>query len=334
MHAPTFSSRVLRKIFASLLCLSLGLGAFGTAHAEVKIGLSDWPGWVAWYVAEQKGFFKKHNAKVKLVWFPNYTDSIAALSAGQLDANSQTWSDTMTPLSKGVPVKTILVNDNSAGNDALMVSPKIKSFADLKGKSIALEQYSVSHFVLATALAKNHMKITDVKIVNLAAGDAAAAFMTGRVDAAVVWNPWVSKIESSGKGRALFTSKEMPGLVPDLLVAHSNAIADKGKRAELVGVINAWFDTEAFIRTNPAEAIKIMSKIVSLPPEEYKVFMPGTRFFTAVDNTNAFDPKQPQSLVAVGPTIFKFLSDNKLIEAPVDYAKGIDTSLLTDALKK
>lgn len=330
----SFTSRVLRKLSASLLCLSFGFGAMNVAHAEVKIGLSDWPGWVAWYVADQKGFFKKYNAKVKLVWFPNYTDSIAALSAGQLDANSQTWSDTMTPLSKGVPVKTILVNDNSAGNDALMVSPKIKSFADLKGKSVALEQYSVSHFVLATALAKNHMKIDDVKIVNLSAGDAAAAFMTGRVDAAVVWNPWVSKIESSGKGRALFTSRDMPGLVPDLLVAHSNALADKAKRAELVGVIKAWFDTEAFIRSNPAEATKIMAKVVSLSPEEYKVFLPGTRFFNAADNTAAFDAKQPQSLVAVGPTIFKFLNDNKLIEAPVDYAKGIDASLLTDALKK
>src|SRR4051812_7300506 len=155
MHASTFSSRVLRKISASLLCLSLGLGAFGTAHAEVKIGLSDWPGWVAWYIADQKGFFKKHGAKVKLVWFPNYTDSIAALSAGQLDANSQTWSDTMTPLAKGVQLKTIMVNDNSAGNDALMVSPKIKSFAELKGKSVALEQFSISHFVLANALARN-----------------------------------------------------------------------------------------------------------------------------------------------------------------------------------
>jgi NitT/TauT family transport system substrate-binding protein len=126
----------------------------------------------------------------------------------------------------------------------------------------------------------------------------------------------------------------MPGLVPDLLVAHGNALADKAKRAELVGVIKAWFDTEAFIRSNPAEAVKIMSKVVSLPQEEYKVFMPGTRFFNAADNISAFDPKQPQSLVAVGPTIFKFLSDNKLIEAPVDYAKGIDASLLTDALKK
>jgi NitT/TauT family transport system substrate-binding protein len=332
MH-PRFSSRTLRTFVASLLCMTLGLSA-GTVRAEVKVGLSDWPGWVAWYVAEQKGYFKKYGAKVKLVWFANYTDSIAALSAGQLDANSQTWSDTMTPLAKGVPLKTVLVNDNSAGNDALMVSAKIKSFSDLKGKSVALEQFSISHFVLANALAKNGLAIKDVKIVNLSAGDAAAAFMSGKVDAAVVWNPWVSKIESSGKGRALFTSRDMPGMVPDLLVAHGKALGDKAKRAELVAMIKAWFDTEQFIRSNQAEALQIMSKVVGMKPDEYKVFLPGTRFFNAADNSGALDPAQPQSLVAVGPVIHKFLKDNKLVDGTVDYAHGIDSSLLAEALKK
>ena len=327
-------SRFLSTLVSSLLCVTLGLGAVNVAHAEVKVGVSDWPGWVAWYVAEQKGFFTKHKAKVKLVWFPNYTDSIAALSAGRLDANSQTWSDTMTPLARNVALKVILVNDNSAGNDALMVGPKIKSFADLKGKSIALEQFSISHFVLANALARNGMSIKDVKIVNLSAGDAAAAFMAGRADAAVVWNPWVSRIETSGKGRALFTSKDMPGLVPDLLVAHGNALADKTKRAELVGMLKAWFETEEFIRNNPAEATKIMSKVVNMKPDEYKVFLPGTRFFNAIDNATAFGAGNPQSLVAVGPVVHKFLTDNKLVSGPVDYAKGIDASLLAEATKK
>ncbi len=171
------------------------------AQAEVRVGVSDWPGWVAWYIAEQKGFFKKHGADVKLVWFPNYTDSISALSAGQLDANSQTWSDTMAPLAKGLALKAILVNDNSAGNDAIMVGPKIQSFKDLKGKKIALEEFSVSHFLLTLALNKNGMRLQDVQVVNLSAGDAAAAFLAGRVDAAVVWNPWVNNIIISGKGR-------------------------------------------------------------------------------------------------------------------------------------
>lgn len=300
------------------------------AAAEVKVGVSDWTGWVAWYVAQEKGFFKKHGADVKLVWFANYSDSIAALSTGQLDANSQTWSDTMGPLAKGLPLKAILVNDNSAGNDALMVSPKVKSFADLKGKSVALEQYSISHFVLANALARNGLKPSDVKIVNLSAGDAAAAFMTGRVEAAVVWNPWVSQIEKSGKGRALFTSRDMPGLIPDLLVAQDKAI--QAKRKDLVGMIRAWFDSADFIARQPDEAVKIMSKVVSLPPADYKVFLPGTKFFDAAANKSAFDPNFPTSLVAVAPTIQGFLKQHKLIEGQPDVARGLDGSLLAEAL--
>ena len=302
------------------------------ALAEVKIGLSDWPGWVAWYVAEKKGFFKKHNADVKLVWFANYTDSISALSAGQVDANCQTWSDTLAPLAKGLPLKAILVNDNSAGNDALMVSPKIKSFADLKGKTVALEEFSVSHFVLVTALAKNGMSLADVKVTNLSAGDAAAAFLAGRVDAAVVWNPWVNQIQTSGKGKALFTSKDMPGLIPDLLVAQEKAIQEK--RKDFIGMIRAWYDTVAFIKAKPDEAAQIMSKVVDMKPEEYKVFLPGTKFFGEKEVLAALDEKNPSSLIAVAPTIQKFLLDNKLMEGTPDIVKGIDASLVREAAKK
>lgn len=328
--ARALKTRVLGAMAA--VAAVMALAAPSPVQAEVRVGVSDWPGWVAWYVADQKGFFKKHGANVKLVWFANYTDSISALSAGRLDANSQTWSDTMGPLAKGLPLKAILVNDNSAGNDAVVVSPKLNSIKDLKGKTVALEEFSVSHFVLATALARNGMKPSDVKITNLSAGDAAAAFMAGRVDAAVVWNPWIHTIVSSGKGKAVFTSKDMPGLIPDLLVAQDKAI--QTKRKDLVGMIKAWFDTVAFIQQNPDEAAKIMSKVVSMKPDEYKVFLPGTRFFDAAANQAAMDPKSPQSLVAVAPTVAAFLTEHKLIDGRPDPTKGVDASLLADALKK
>jgi NitT/TauT family transport system substrate-binding protein len=325
--------RFLKRLSPGLAALSIAIGVLAAplpAAAEVKIGLSDWPGWVAWYVAEQKGYFKKHGADVKLVWFANYTDSISALSAGQVDANSQTWSDTMAPLSKGLALKTIMVNDNSAGNDALLVSPKIKSFAELKGKKIALEEFSVSHFLLTMALAKNNMSLKDVQVVNMSAGDAAAAFMAGRVDAAVVWNPWVNKIQSSGKGKALFTSKDVPGLIPDLLVAQEKSV--KAKRKDFVGMIKAWYDTEKFIQANPDEAAKIMAKVVGMEAKEYKIFLPGTKFFDQKANLQAFGPAtDATSLLGVAPTIAKFLVDNKLMEGKVDYAKGLDASLVKEA---
>lgn len=315
-----------RRLLAALLSLALA----HTAQAEVKVGVSDWTGWVAWYVAQDQGYFKKYGAEVRLVWFANYSDSIAALSTGQLDANSQTWSDTLGPLAKGVPLKVILVNDNSAGNDAVMVGPAIKNFADLRGHKVALEQYSISHFVLYTALSRNGLTPKDVNVVNLSAGDAAAAFMSGRVDAAVVWNPWISQIEQSGKGRSLFTSKEMPGLIPDLLVAQAKSI--EAQRKDFIAMIRAWFDTVSFIRTQPDHAVAIMAKVVSLPPEQYRVFLPGTRFFDAAANEEAFDVKSPKGLVNVAPTIAAFLLANKLIDGHPDAAKAIDRSLLDAAL--
>jgi NitT/TauT family transport system substrate-binding protein len=322
--------RFLNRLVPALAAVSLSFGLLATpAAAQVKIGVSDWPGWVAWYVAEQKGMFKKHGADVKLVWFANYTDSISALSAGQVDANSQTWSDSMAPLAKGLPLKAILVNDNSAGNDAVMVNPKIKSFADLKGKKIALEEFSVSHFLLTLALTKNGMSLKDVQVVNLSAGDAAAAFLAGRVDAAAVWNPWVNKIQTSGKGKALFTSKDVPGMIPDLLVAQEKSI--KAKRKDYLGMIKAWYEAEAFIKAKPDEAAKIMAKVVGMDAKEYAVFLPGTKFFDQKANLQAFGPAtDATSLLGVAPTISKFLLDNKLMEGKVDFAKGLDASLVKE----
>jgi NitT/TauT family transport system substrate-binding protein len=304
---------ILCRLAGAFLCVSM-IAAAPLARAEIKVGYSDWPGWVAWAIAEQQGFFKKHGADVKLVWFPNYTDSISALSAGQIDANCQTWSDTMAPLAKGIALKVVLVNDNSAGNDAVMAAPKFKGIKELKGKTVALEEFSVSHFLMVTALTKNGMTPSDVKIVNLSAGDAAAAFIAGRVDAATVWNPWVNQIELSGKGKPLFTSKDIPGLIPDLLVAQEKSLA--ANRKEYLGMVKAWFDVVKFLKDKPDEAAKIMAKVVDMQPDEYKVFLPGTRFFGEKENLEAFGAaSDSKSLLASAPVIVKFLDDNKLIEA-------------------
>ena len=63
------------------------------------------------------------------------------------------------------------------------------------------------------------------------------------------------------------------------------------------------------------------------------VFLPGTKFFDATANTQAFDAKQALSLASTAPTIAAFLTQHKLIEGKPDVAKGIDGSLLQDALK-
>ena len=81
------------KTKSCLLTLASALLFAVSARAAepVTIGYSDWPGWVAWEIAKEKGFFKKRGANVKLVWFPVYTDSLTALNTAKIDANCSAW---------------------------------------------------------------------------------------------------------------------------------------------------------------------------------------------------------------------------------------------------
>ena len=67
----------------------------------IQLGFSAWPGWFPWQVAEEAGIFEEAGVNVELVWFEGYLDSINALAAGQLDANSQTLNDTIASVAAG-----------------------------------------------------------------------------------------------------------------------------------------------------------------------------------------------------------------------------------------
>jgi NitT/TauT family transport system substrate-binding protein len=302
------------------------------ADADITLGVNDWPGYVAWYIAEQKGFFQKHKAAVKLVWLDSLTQSLDDFAAGKLDVNSQPWSDTLILLSKGTPFKVVLALDYSAGADALMVAPRIARLADLKGKKVAVEQGTVSEFLLGTALSKAGLSAKDVQLVNLPANEGAQAFLDGKLDATATYNPFVNQIQATRKGRPLFSSKDMPGLVADVVVVSDKAL--KQKRADCVGMVKAWYDVERFIREHRDEAVAIMAAVVKQTPDEYRLFLPGVRFLNAKDNAQAFAPaSDPRSLAGISPQIIRFLTDAKLVKGNVDLSSVLDQSLVLDAAK-
>ncbi len=86
--------------------------------APLVIGYSNWPGWLPWAVAEEKGLFEANGANVELKWFDGYLASMEALAAGQLDGNGQTLNDTISFAADAANGEVVvLVNDNSAGYD-------------------------------------------------------------------------------------------------------------------------------------------------------------------------------------------------------------------------
>ena len=68
-----------------------------------------------------------------------------------------------------------------------------RRIADLKGKNVAVNEGSVSEFYLNVLLGKAGLKESDLNTVNMTASDAGGAFVAKRVDAAVTWEPWLTR---------------------------------------------------------------------------------------------------------------------------------------------
>ena len=181
----------MKSLFTKLLATFLA-GAFFSSAAfaaePLKIGYSDWPGWAAWEIAIEKGWFKEEGVDVKFEWF-DYVASMDAFAAGKLDAVGMTNGDALVTGSTGAKSVMILMNDYSNGNDMVIGKPGINSIKDLKGKKVGVEIGFVSHLLLLNALEKNGMTEADVELVNAPTNETPQVLASGEVDAIVAWQP-------------------------------------------------------------------------------------------------------------------------------------------------
>jgi len=290
----------------------------------IVIGYSNWAGWWPWAIAEQEGLFAKNNVNVEMKWFDGYLASMEAFAAGQLDGNSQTLNDTISFAADAVNGEVaILVNDNSAGNDKIIVAEDINTIEDLKGKKVAVEEGVVDDFLLTLALESKGMKRDDVKIVPLETGAAAAAFASGQADAVGAFPPfWLTALKRKGS-KELISSAQFPGAIPDLLVVSEKLIDEHPDKAQ--ALVNTWFDVMDFIEQNPAKADEIMAARADVTVKELQLFKKGTRIFTIEENLEAFsegDNMKHMSFAA--PQMAEFMVDVGFIPEAPDLTKILD----------
>jgi NitT/TauT family transport system substrate-binding protein len=293
------------------------------SQADVRLGFSAWPGWFPWQVSQDKKIFDANKITVDLKWFDGYLDSISALNAGQLDANSQTLGDTIASIAGGADQVVVLTNDNSTGNDKIIVNKDIKSVADLKGKKIAAEEGTVDHFLLLQGLKKAGLTAKDIKFIPLETGKAAAAFAAGQVDGVAVFAPFTTQALKLPGSKELFSSKDFPGSISDHLVVSRKFITEHPDKVQ--AMVDSWFATLDYIKANPDSANKILVKRAGVSDSEYKEYAQGTRIFTVEENLKAFQVGNDlNSLPYAAAKMSAFLTEVGLAKSNPDLTKIFD----------
>lgn len=327
-----------------LFCLSLllvvscstGPGTTPNANSpgpKVALGFSAWPGWFPWQITADKGFFAENNVDVALKWFDGYLESINALNAKQLDANSQTLGDTVSSLAGGADLVIVLVNDHSTGNDKIIAREGINTIQDLKGKKVAAEEGTVDHFLLLQGLKKAGIKPQEIEFVPLETGQAATAFVGGQVDAVGVFPPFTTQALKRPGSKALFTSKDFPGSISDHLVVTREMVEERPQQVQ--GLVDAWFATLDFKAKNPEVATEIMAQRAGVTIPEYEEYADGTKIFTLEENIAAFQPGDTMNNLPFAAEQFSdFLKSVGLIQDKPDLSKLFDDQFIKAAAAK
>ncbi len=237
-------------------------------ETTVTMGISGWTGFAPLTLAKEAGIYKKHGLNVSIKKIPQ-KDRHLAIASGDIQCAATTVETWIIWNANGVATKQIFQLDKSYGADGMAVRNNINSIKELKGKTIgASSPGTAPYFTLAWFLKKNGLSVkTDVTVVNLEPAAAAQAFIAGQNDAAMTYEPYLSKVrEATDKGKIIATTLDYP-MVMDTVGCTPKFIAENPKAAKALA--DGYFEALELIAKEPAKAYAVMGADVKQSAEQF-----------------------------------------------------------------
>ncbi|MFP4068588.1 MAG: ABC transporter substrate-binding protein [Opitutales bacterium] len=329
MFNQTSLARAAKRTLLGALALFASSWTGSTLSAEpLKIGYSDWPGWVAWQIGIEKGWFEEEGVDVEFLWM-DYVASMDAYVAGTVDAVTMTNGDALVTGGTGKPSVGIIINDYSNGNDMIVAAPGIESLEDLKGKKIGLEEGFVIHLLLLKGAELAGIDPSEFEIVNTPTNETPQVLKSGAVDAIGAWQPNSGQALKAVPGsKPVLTSADAPGIIYDLLSVDPESL--EARRGDWMKVVKVWYRIVDFIKDeeNIDEALEILAGRVEISPEEYEPFFEGTYILTLEEALKIWEKGEGLGSVYGSTEIAdEFNVSQGVYEEPLNTGQYLDPSL-------
>jgi NitT/TauT family transport system substrate-binding protein len=318
---------------AALVAAGLVLAAMGSASAAdpIRIAFPTWVGDGPFYLAQDKGYFADEGVDVELQIMEDSKFIFAALAAGQVDGVVPTPNTLLLNVKPDSNVVMVMAVDDSNGADGILANKSIGSLADLKGKHVAYMEGSSPEFYLSYNLKQIGMSVDDVIKENMTAADAGAAFVANRVDAAVTWEPWLTRGKATDHGKVLVDTSSTPGIIIDVLAFRSDIVKTRGD--DIRKIIRAYNRALEFYKANPEEATEIMARLTGGwlgDPTEFAGMLKTVKLFDGPENKTFVGTRDNpgQMYKTVQAAIDFWRASDKLVWPDVKPEDVIDPSFL------
>lgn len=294
--------KIIFTLFAPLLLSSC------QPDKPLKIGVNNWIGYDPIPFGMEKGFIPKE--PFHIVEFASTSDVMSALRQGTIDVAGLTLDEAIIFSHDGYDFSIILVMDISHGADTIIAKPEIKSFSDLKGKKIAVENTALGSFLISRALEIKKMKLEEIEVVHSQLNDHISRFNQPDIAAVVTFEPTKSKLLSLS-GHEIFNSKEMKGEIIDIIVVKTELL--KSRREDLRKLASGWFKTINSINKDSLPYKTYISKKRNLGFNEIKNSLDGLSFPSLDQNKKFFDSNEKINLFHSRKIISEFLFKKEII---------------------
>lgn len=307
-----------------------------SAPANMKIATVVWIGYGPFYVAEALDLYKKYNLKVSLQVFSDPALIPSAITSGAVDGGMLTYDQVVGQVAGGQKMRVVMPIDYSNGGDAIVADASVGSVKDFKGKKVGYNPLSPSDFLLSYALKINGLAEKDINPVNMTPEAVPAAMASGQMPVGVTYEPSLSQILSQGGGKkfkVVYSSKDAPGLIADVLVFDEKVI--KAKPAEISGIMKAYLDGMAYMKAKPDEAAKIIGKFMGVTAAEVKEQLTGVYNIPLAEMPKAFvKSKETTSYYGSGEVIGQLLKAKGQISTIPATEATFDAQFVTGLSKK
>ncbi|MFX0132745.1 MAG: ABC transporter substrate-binding protein [Candidatus Hodarchaeota archaeon] len=299
----------------------------------VKVVINTWPGLGPFYIAKEKGFDKEEGINLEVIMSENVEARRSSLLSGEVDLVGITLDAVIVAQSNGVPMTVVGVSDMSYGGDGIIAKENIKTIADLKNKRIACPEGQPSHFFLLYLLQEENISPDEIKLVPADdGGQSAYLFTAGDVDAAVTWDPWISKADEMTNGHVLVTTKDRPSLILGIVAANENKLDQKAKN--ITAAMRAWYKAVEFYFKNKSDANGIMTKYYNVPIDEFSRMINGAKIMTLNETEGIFGTESnPGSIYKLAVDANNIWLKAGVISNPVDTKNAVDWRIINELSK-
>jgi len=253
-------------------------------------------------VAKSKGWLQEElgpNTKLEWTTFQTLPTINESFAGGKIDVVFEAEVPAIVGRAAGIDVK--IVDDGAILTEGIIVptNSSAQSFADLKGKRIAVLSGTAMHYGFLNIIQGVGLDKNSVKIVNMIPPDAAAAFSSGQVDAWAVWPPWPEQQVVDKRARFLPNGEAQ---IQSVVVMRGAFIQDHSQAAQQV--LKAISRAKQWLTANPEEGINLVAKELNLPVEVVRLAWPKNNWGAKLTDDVTKDLERKS----------QFLLDEKMIQ--------------------